>query len=86
MHYYERDMYTEKNLKEKLTYLFENDPCLHISIYLAKPPIEWKNVSVKLVGVYRHIFQIEREKNGKTERYSLQYGDIVAGIVKISEL
>ena len=79
-------MNTENYLKEKLEKLCERDPYIHIDVNLSKPHVELSNVRVKIIGVYRHIFQIETEKNGKTDRYSLQYGDIIAGIAKIAEL
>ncbi len=79
-------MNTENYLKEKLEKLCEKDPYIHIDVNLAKPHVELSNVRVKIIGVYKHIFQIEEEKNGRIERHSLQYGDIIAGIVKIAEL
>ncbi len=79
-------MNTENYFKERLTELYESDPYIHIDVNLARPRVELNNVRVKITGVYRHIFQIEVEKNGKIERYSLQYGDITVGIVKIAEL
>ncbi len=84
--FYEDEMYTETYLKEKLKSLYEKNPYIHIHISLLKPHVELSSVCVKLVGVYRHIFQIEIEQREKTERYSIQYGDIASGIVKIDEL
>ncbi len=79
-------MYTETDLREKLKNLCETAPYIHISVSLTKPRVEISDECVKLVGVYKHIFQTEQEKNGRKQRYSIQYGDVIAGIVKIEEL
>lgn len=79
-------MYTENYLIERLTELYKSDPYIHINISLARPHVELSDLRVKIVGVYSHIFQIEEEKNGKVERYTWQYGDVIVGIVRISEI
>ncbi len=79
-------MYTEKYVKNRLLYLLKNDPCIHFDVSLAKPQVEMRNVSAKIIGIYNHIFQIETQQKGRIERYSLQYGDVTAGIIKIFEL
>ncbi len=79
-------MYTEGDIREKLKYLCDTAPYIHMTVTLIKPRVEITDACVKLLGVYKHIFQVEHEKNGKKERYSMQYGDIIAGIVKIKEL
>ncbi len=79
-------MNTEAYLREKLTTLYQTAPEIHIEANLARAHVELRNARVKLVGVYRHIFRVEEEKNGKIERYAFQYGDIPAEIVKIAEL
>ncbi len=79
-------MNTEAYLREKLTELYQTDPYIHINANLPRAHVELRNARVKLVGVYRHIFQVTEEKNGKTERYAFQYGDITTEIVKIAEL
>ncbi len=79
-------MYTEENIRKKIKELCANAPYVHISVSLAKPHIELKDVRVKIVGAYAHIFQIEEEKNGKSVRLSVQYSDIPAGIASIAEL
>ncbi len=78
-------MYTEQEWKEQLIRRMRIDPYVHICVSLAKPHVEMRGVKVKLVGMYRHIFQIEAQRDGKLERISLQYGDLVAGIVQIEE-
>ncbi len=79
-------MYTESDLREKLKSMCETAPDIHISVSFTKPRVEINSECVKLVGAYKHIFQVEQDKNGRKQRYSMQYGDIIAGIVKIEEL
>lgn len=66
--------------------MYQESPSIHISVSLTKPHVELTHVCATLVGVYRHMFQIEAEKNGKMERFSIQYGEIIAGIIRIEEL
>ncbi len=79
-------MYTEEYVKKKIEKLMNTDPYIHVNVTLTKPHIEREGVSVKIVGAYRHIFQVEEEKDGRTERYSVQYREVAAGIIKIAEI
>ncbi len=79
-------MYSENLYKAKLTKLYQTNPNIHIDVTLERPHIVMRNVEARLIGAYKHIFQIEVQIKEKTEMHSLQYGDISAGIVKIYEL
>ena len=79
-------MYTEESMKIRLKTMCQEQPYIHINVSLVHPHVEMKHVRVRLVGVYKNIFLVEEEKDGKTVRYSFQYGDVSAGIVTIEEL
>ncbi len=78
--------YNENYFMQKLTELYRTQPDIHVDIFLSRPRTEIKNANARLVGVYRHIFRIEIEKDGKTEQYSIQYGELSTGSIKIAEL
>ncbi len=79
-------MYTEQYLRTRLRQMCEHAPHIHISVSLTKPHVEISERPAKLVGAYLHIFQIEEEKDGRLERRSMPYGEVIAGIVRIAEL
>ena len=53
---------------------------MRINVFVRRPRIELCDVSVKVKGVYPHIFRIETPEN---ENYSLQYIDILTGKIEI---
>ncbi len=73
-------------VREKIKKLVAKNPNVHINVNLSKPRINLKNESVKITGVYAHIFQIEEYSTGVPVRYTLQYADILIKNIEILEL
>ncbi len=79
-------LYSKDYVKTKLQVLYKTTPTVHITVNLCKPSVQLTMVEARLVGLYEHIFQIEAQRNGRIDKYSIQYSDVMAGIVKIEEL
>ena len=74
-------------IKEKIKQLYLNNPNIHITTKAMQQKMLVENIPVKIVGIYRNIFQIEENNTTiRPERYSFQYGDILIGHIKIQEL
>ena len=73
-------------IKKSLETLYKTNPNIHISIQFPRPRIVVEETPAVLVGVYKNIFQVEEKGCKFPTRHSFQYGDILVGHVKISEL
>lgn len=73
-------------IKSEIRRLYETDPIIHISVRMTHPKVSVKDAQVRIVGVYRNIFQVEQEGGDRPNRYTLQYTDVLIGQVTIAEL
>lgn len=72
-------------IRQHILRLFQTDPHIRINVSLKKPKCSLCDVSVKIVGVYPHIFQIEEETSDGRKRYTLQYTDVLLRNIEILE-
>ena len=80
-------MNTIEYIKGQIKKLYESNPNIHLSVKLMQSKILAENVPVKIVDVYRNIFQIEEiGVTVRPERRSFQYGDVLIGRIVIQEL
>jgi len=74
-------------IKSGIEKLFKTNPNIHISVSKTHPKIIVDASHVKIVGVYKNIFQVEECEGGKMPtRHTFQYGEVLIGQVKIEEL
>lgn len=69
-------------LRERIRRRFQSDPVIRVNVRLTRPKVQLENVEARIVGVYRHIFQVE-ETSGEHRRHTLQYADVLLGSVEI---
>ena len=74
------------NIKSGIKKLFDTGAYIHVNISMTRPKLIVKNASVKIVGVYPHMFQVEETAGERPARYSLQYNAVLIGQVVIPEL
>ncbi len=79
-------MLTVDKIKAELKKMKEEDPSIHMDVYLTRPRLNVTNVEAVLVGTYAHIFQIEERSSGELKRHTLQYSDVLTGRIVIREL
>ncbi len=79
-------MSSEENIRNQLKILLDKNPTVHISVSYSKPRIAVENQPVTLLGVYTHMFCVQTCDPIQTKRYTIRYGEIIAGSVKIQEL
>ena len=76
-----------ERIKTGIEMLYKTNPHIHISVNKTHPKIIVESSPAKIVGTYRNIFQVEECANEKIPtRHTFQYGDILIGQVKITEL
>lgn len=83
------DMNTEQYIayiKSSVETLYQTNPNIHIRINQRNKKTIAEEKSVKLVGVYKNIFQVEESVGKLPTRHSFQYGDILIGHITIREL
>lgn len=74
-------------IKNGITELYKKNSIIHISVKLTRPRVLVEDAPVKIIGVYRNIFQVEEiEGDGALSRHTFQYGDVLIGQVMIEEL
>ena len=71
-------------IKEEIGKLYESNSTIHISLKLTRPKIFMDSRSAIITGVYKNIFQIEQI--GNRSKRTIQYGDVLTGLVIIDEL
>lgn len=76
----------EERVKNAIQAQMARAPQIHIGVKTntAKPAHE--EVPCKLVGAYRHIFQVEIPEHGLPQLHTFRYTDVVCGYVTIREL
>lgn len=81
-----KNFLTERDIKERITELYNSSPNIHISISIKRPRLELSDVEAEIKGVYAHLFSIEARDKGFSQIHSVQYSDVLIGKVKILEL
>lgn len=71
------ELYELQQIRQRILERYHSNPIIHINVSLHQPKLKLNNVSVKITGVYRHIFQIEEIASGSTKRHTLQYTDVL---------
>lgn len=69
-------------LRERIWRRFQREPVIRVNVQLTRPKLQRENVEARIVGVYKHIFQVE-ETGGEHRRHTLQYADVLLGSVEI---
>ncbi len=77
-------MAATERIHDSILYLYNNHPDIHIDKKDSKIPI--LSSSVRIVGVYKNIFQIEENVGGEARRHTLPYTDILGKQIAIREL
>ena len=75
-----------QQIRQRISERYRRDPKIRINVSIAKPRLRLNNVSVEITGVYAHIFQIEDTSSGQTNRYALQYTDVLTHNIEILDL
>ncbi len=79
-------MYSEETIRNHIKKLYETNPCIHVDVTLTRPKVVLRGAEAKIIGVYRHFFQVEETSGGIVKRHSLQYTDIFMGNIRVLEL
>ncbi len=77
---------TEKELRASIQRLHQTNPQIRMDVHLQKPKLTLKDQPATIVGVYPHIFLIEEDSAGYIRRHTLQYTDLLIGLIVIREL
>ncbi len=77
---------SEENIKKAILHLYEKAPNIHVRIRQSRSKQGTTELPAIIKGVYSHIFLVEENSTGITERHSLQYADILTGRIVITEL
>lgn len=73
-------------IREDIKKLYSENKEIHINVSLSRPKLTLLNQTVKIKGVYSHIFMIEECSTGAPKTYTLQYSDVLLGHIEIEEL
>ena len=73
-------------IKGVIKRLYETDPNIHVNVRITHPKVIVDGAPVKIIGVYRNIFQIEEYSSGRPIQHTFQYGDVLTGHIVIAEL
>ena len=75
-----------EQIREKVQYLFETAPQIHMNVSITHPKVELQNAPAVIIGVYRNVFRIEETSTGIVRTHTLQYADMVTDRIKILEM
>ena len=87
--------YSEENfagldgIREKIRYLYDNHPDVHVDVYVRRPRVARQrilDIPVVIKGVFPYVFQVEDSSSGKPKTYLHQYNDIATKEIVIREL
>ena len=73
-------------IKAGIKKLYETHPDVHISVSMTRPRTTVLNESVTIIGVYRHLFQIQEHSSGYERKYSIPYSEVLTNQIEILEL
>ena len=75
-----------QQIRQRISERYRRDPKVRINVSIARPRLRLNSVPVEITGVYAHIFQIEDTSSGQTNRYALQYTDVLTHNIEILDL
>ncbi len=75
-----------EQVRSKIKRLYNANPYIHMNAEFAVPKLPFINATVKIVGVYPNIFQIEENTSGTVQRHTLQYTEVLIKHIVIKEL
>ena len=74
-------------IRDRVHILYKTNPNIHVNVTLKRPhKTKLNNLSVRIKGVYPHMFQVEDNSEGDAKLYMHSYTDIVTKEVEILEL
>lgn len=73
-------------IKAGIKTLYEKHPDVHINIKMTRPTLTLLNEPVTIIGVYRHLFQIQEHSSGFERKYTIPYNDVLTNQIEILEL
>lgn len=73
-------------IKAGIKKLYETHPDVHINVRMTRPTLTLLNESVTIIGVYRHLFQVQEHNSGFERKYSIPYNDVLTNQIEILEL
>ena len=77
---------TMETIRQDIRRLFETDPQVHVNVTMRHPKVSVQNGPATIKGVYPNTFQLEATNCALTQRYSVQYNDVLIGRVEILEM
>lgn len=77
------ELYELQQIRQRILERYHGNPNVRINVSLRQPKLILSNVSVKITGVYKHIFQIEESSSGYTKRHTLQYTDVLMNNIEL---
>ena len=80
------DVYDIQRIRQRIRERYQSNPQIRINVSITKPKLQLNYVSVKITGVYAHIFQIEETSSGQAKRHTLQYTDVLTHNIEILDL
>ena len=80
------DIYELEQIRRRISERYRSDPNIRINVSLRQPKLRLSNVPVKIMGVYRHIFQVEETSPGQPKRHALQYPDVLTYSIELLDL
>ena len=72
-----RDIYELEQIRQRILERYRSDPNIRVNVSLRQPKLHLNDVPVKITGVYRHIFQVEEDSPGQTQRHARQFTDVL---------
>lgn len=75
-----------QQIRQRISERYQRDPKIRINVSIAKPRLRLNDVPVEFTGVYAHIFLVEDSSSGRTNRYALQYTDVLTHNIEILDL
>ena len=80
------ELYELQQIRQRISERYPSNPNIRINVSLRKPKLNLNNISVRITGVYKHIFQIEETSSKSTKRYTLQYTDVLLHNIELLDL
>lgn len=88
-YYKEEEVMSLADIREKIRYLYETNPNVHVNIHVRSPRNPRKtytDIPVVIKGVFPNVFQVEDTSSGKPRLYLHQYNEIATKEIEILEL
>ena len=75
-----------ERIKQQVRELYEENPSVHMTLAIARSKVRTEQVAGTITGVYPRIFTVEDTNSVPAKTHSVQYTDLLTGIVKLDEL